>query len=216
MRLRCEEFQLLHYIFVLMLKKTPAKYYILFVIWIISQSMPLNIVTVGEIYHILQKFLSRQLFLWVFLCSQEPVIYSLSLNYFSIRYYISLAYILCCNAEVIEGPKKKSNSAINVDPDLLALLQSGAQGEERYSAHNFFLTLAACNTVIPMIKKSLSLNLDDKVTDAGAIDYQGESPDEQALVAAASAYGYALLERTTGHVVVNVSGKRTRYTTNLF
>ncbi|GJN31369.1 hypothetical protein PR202_gb19759 [Eleusine coracana subsp. coracana] len=38
----------------------------------------------------------------------------------------------------------------------------------------------------------------------------GESPDEQALVIAASAYGYTLVERTTGHIVIDVQGERIR------
>ncbi|KAJ7961065.1 Phospholipid-transporting ATPase [Quillaja saponaria] len=38
----------------------------------------------------------------------------------------------------------------------------------------------------------------------------GESPDEQALVAAACAYGYTLFERTSGHIVVDVSGEKHR------
>ncbi|XP_042388446.1 phospholipid-transporting ATPase 1-like isoform X1 [Zingiber officinale] len=108
----------------------------------------------------------------------------------------------------LEEPTKQSE--INVDSELLALLQRGIEGEERIAAHDFFLTLSACNTVIPMGKKYSSPNSDNKAVEAGAIDYQGESPDEQALVIAASAYGYALLERTTGHVVVNINGKKTR------
>lgn len=113
------------------------------------------------------------------------------------------------NAGELEEPIQQSE--ISVDSELLALLQRGIEGEERIAAHNFFLTLSACNTVIPMGKKNSSPNSDNKVVEAGAIDYQGESPDEQALVIAASAYGYTLLERTTGHVVVNVNGKKTRY-----
>lgn len=43
-----------------------------------------------------------------------------------------------------------------------------------------------------------------------AIDYQGESPDEQALVSAASAYGYTLFERTSGHIIIDVNGEKLR------
>lgn len=43
------------------------------------------------------------------------------------------------------------------------------------------------------------------------IDYQGESPDEQALVAAAAAYGFVLVERTSGHIVIDVLGEKLRY-----
>lgn len=61
-----------------------------------------------------------------------------------------------------------------------------------------------------MVKRCSSSISVEKVDDGEAIDYQGESPDEQALVIAASAYGYTLLERTTGHIVVNVNGKNMR------
>lgn len=46
--------------------------------------------------------------------------------------------------------------------------------------------------------------------DFKTINYQGESPDEQALVAAASAYGYTLFERTSGHIVIDVNGENLR------
>ncbi|RRT50457.1 hypothetical protein B296_00051724 [Ensete ventricosum] len=105
---------------------------------------------------------------------------------------------------------------ISVDPNLLALLRRSIEGEERVAAHDFFLTLAACNTVIPMVKRNPCPNSSNKVVEAGEINYQGESPDEQALVVAASSYGYTLLERTTGHVVVNVNGKKIRYMANSF
>jgi phospholipid-transporting ATPase len=87
------------------------------------------------------------------------------------------------------------------------LLQRDLAGEERIAAHEFFLTLAACNTVIPV-------PLEDPFggqTEAPLIEYQGESPDEQALVTAASAYGYTLVERTTGHIAIDVHGKRMRH-----
>ncbi|RZC55632.1 hypothetical protein C5167_014481 [Papaver somniferum] len=47
--------------------------------------------------------------------------------------------------------------------------------------------------------------------DVGAIEYQCESPDKQALVSAVSAYGY-----TSGHIMVDVNGEKlsTGYRTN--
>lgn len=80
----------------------------------------------------------------------------------------------------------------------MKLLHRELSGEERLAAHVFFLTLAACNTVIPILHEDMS------------IDYQGESPDEQALVAAASSYGYTLFERTSGHIVVDINGEKLR------
>ncbi|KAG9450281.1 hypothetical protein H6P81_010246 [Aristolochia fimbriata] len=79
---------------------------------------------------------------------------------------------------------------------------------ERLVAHEFFLILAVCNTVFPIVthRQSVSFMGSEFHEDAKAIDYQGESPDEQALVAAASVYGYTLSERTSSHIVVDVIG----------
>ncbi|XP_010922763.1 phospholipid-transporting ATPase 1 [Elaeis guineensis] len=108
------------------------------------------------------------------------------------------------------GPRRKLSSEINVDPELLALLHKDLVGEEQIAVHEFFLTLAACNTVIPIASRSSSSSANDLHDEIEVIDYQGESPDEQALVAAASAYGYTLIERTSGHIVIDVNGDRLR------
>ncbi|CAN4126271.1 unnamed protein product [Withania somnifera] len=94
----------------------------------------------------------------------------------------------------------------------MELLHIELAGEERIASHEFFMTLAACNTVIPILThSSSSCAIPSEVHDAvGTIEYQGESPDEQALVAAASAYGYALCERTSGHIVIDVNGEKLR------
>ncbi|KAL7248709.1 hypothetical protein ACSBR2_003454 [Camellia fascicularis] len=98
----------------------------------------------------------------------------------------------------------KLKSEIAVDPELEALLHTEIVGDERSDAHEFFLTLATCNTVIPILTQMNYVKM------LKAIDYQGESPDEQALVAAASAYGYTLVERTSGHIVIDVNGQKLR------
>ncbi|GAA0166956.1 primary active transporter [Lithospermum erythrorhizon] len=103
--------------------------------------------------------------------------------------------------------KWKLVSEITTDPELMELLHKNLTGEERITAHEFFLTLAACNTVIPIVTGSESFGTDDL---GGVIDYQGESPDEQALVSAASAYDYTLFERTSGHISVDVNGEKLR------
>lgn len=108
------------------------------------------------------------------------------------------------------GHRWKLKSEISVDPELEALLHKDLVGEERIAAHDFFLTLAACNAVIPMISRSSSASSTNEVHEVEAIDYQGESPDEQALVNAASAYGYTLIERTTCHIVIDVNGEKIR------
>lgn len=105
----------------------------------------------------------------------------------------------------------KLKSTINVDLELVALLHKNLADEERISAHEFFLTLAACNTVIPIVLGNSSHANSEFVDEAEAIEYQGESPDELALVAAASAYGYTLIERTSGHIVVDVNGEELRW-----
>ena len=88
------------------------------------------------------------------------------------------------------------------------MLHKDLTKEDRIAAHKFFLALAACNTVIPIHASSACTgSIDD---DVNAIDYQGESPDEIALVTAASAYGYTLCERTSGHMVINVNGEKLR------
>nr|GMD39989.1 phospholipid-transporting ATPase 1-like [Ipomoea batatas] len=105
----------------------------------------------------------------------------------------------------------KLKSDITTDFELLELLSNDLAGEERIAAHEFFLTLAACNTVIPILTQSPSSGTKNELSgNTGAVEYQGESPDEQALVAAASAYGYTLFERTSGHISIDVNGEKLR------
>ncbi|KAL4312805.1 hypothetical protein GQ457_01G035920 [Hibiscus cannabinus] len=106
----------------------------------------------------------------------------------------------------------KLKSEISVDSELMNFLHKDLAGDERIAAHLFFLTLAACNTVIPIVSQDASSGhgRSDSLGEVKAIDYQGESPDEQALVSAASAYGYTLHERTSGHIVIDVNGDKLR------
>ncbi|OAY41708.1 phospholipid-transporting ATPase 1 isoform X2 [Manihot esculenta] len=107
----------------------------------------------------------------------------------------------------------KLESTITVDSKLMKLLHKDLVEDERIAAHEFFLTLAACNTVIPIrtCDRSSSCAKSQFHEDVETIEYQGESPDEQALVAAASAYGYTLFERTSGHIVIDVNGEKLRF-----
>ncbi|XP_020237466.1 phospholipid-transporting ATPase 1 isoform X2 [Cajanus cajan] len=111
-------------------------------------------------------------------------------------------------------PKRrwKLKSEIAVDSELMTMLQKDSRRAERIAAHEFFLTLAACNTVIPILGDGgfTSCGTIELNEDIRRIDYQGESPDEQALVSAASAYGYTLFERTSGHIVIDVNGEKLR------
>ncbi|XP_010253041.1 PREDICTED: phospholipid-transporting ATPase 1-like [Nelumbo nucifera] len=110
------------------------------------------------------------------------------------------------------GRRWKLKSEITTDAELMEFLHQDLSHDERIAAHEFFLTLAACNTVIPILTRSSSSSctMTDLHEDVEAIDYQGESPDEQALVSAASAYGYTLIERTSGHIVIDVNGEKLR------
>ncbi|MQL77803.1 hypothetical protein Taro_010236 [Colocasia esculenta] len=94
---------------------------------------------------------------------------------------------------------------VKTDPELLRLLRSHDESDEKSFADNFFLALSACNTIVPILV--------DAPGQPGVklIDYQGESPDEQALAYAAASYGYVLIERTSGHIVVDVLGHRQRF-----
>ncbi|XVF84151.1 hypothetical protein PTKIN_Ptkin17bG0002800 [Pterospermum kingtungense] len=114
-------------------------------------------------------------------------------------------------AAAIHRSRWKLKSEISVDPKLMDLLHKDLAGVERLTAHEFFLTLAACNTVIPIVSHGNSSSRGrEPWGDVEAIDYQGESPDEQALVSAASAYGYTLFERTSGHIVIDINGNKLR------
>lgn len=114
-------------------------------------------------------------------------------------FYFSIAASTVCGSG-----RWKLKSEITVDSELVTLLHTGSDREERIAAHEFFLTLAACNTVIPIVSCAAS------ESNEGIVEYQGESPDEQALVSAASAYGYTLFERTSGHIVIDVNGEKLR------
>ncbi|KAG8052619.1 hypothetical protein GUJ93_ZPchr0001g30204 [Zizania palustris] len=93
---------------------------------------------------------------------------------------------------------------VRTDPQLLKLLRGGGTDEERMLFLEFFLALAACNTIVPLV-------LDTRDPKQKLIDYQGESPDEQALVYAAASYGIVLVERTSGYVVIDVLGEKRRF-----
>ena len=94
---------------------------------------------------------------------------------------------------------------MNVDREVVGLVRNGGDTEQGRNARDLFLALATCNTIVPLI-------LDGPDPKKKVIDYQGESPDEQALVSAAAAYGFVLVERTSGHIVIDVLGQTQRYT----
>ncbi|KAL8162065.1 hypothetical protein V2J09_013554 [Rumex salicifolius] len=102
----------------------------------------------------------------------------------------------------VDGQVWRPKMKVKVDAELQRLVKIGM--DEGKHIHDFFLALAACNTIVPIVTNS-----DDPAV--RILDYQGESPDEQALVYAAAAYGFALVERTSGHIVIDVQGERQRF-----
>ena len=80
---------------------------------------------------------------------------------------------------------------------------------------DYFLTLAACNTVVPTKVETVTSNVGTleleitelRSTDCFTWEYQSESPDEQALVLAAASYGFRLLSRTSNHLVIDIRGE---------
>ena len=103
----------------------------------------------------------------------------------------------------MDGVVVKPKTSVKTDPKLTALLKDGA-GAMADRARDLFLVLATCNTIVPIVE-------DTADPTAKLVEYQGESPDEQALVYAAAAYGHTLVERTSGHIILDVFGTRQRY-----
>ncbi|KAF3796595.1 Phospholipid-transporting ATPase 1 [Nymphaea thermarum] len=103
----------------------------------------------------------------------------------------------------VNGQSSKPKMKVKTNQELRELLRSGKNTERRKHAEDFFIALAACNTIVP-----LTLESEKGVK---LIDYQGESPDEQALVYAAAAHGYTLVERTSGYIVIDIHGNKQRF-----
>ncbi|KAI3798567.1 hypothetical protein L1987_33844 [Smallanthus sonchifolius] len=102
----------------------------------------------------------------------------------------------------VDGLILRPKMKVHVDMELLQLLKTGNDANKHI--YDFFLALASCNTIVPIL-------VDTSNPAEKLIDYQGESPDEQALVYAAAAYGFMLIERTSGHIVIDILGDRQRF-----
>ncbi|XP_042470971.1 phospholipid-transporting ATPase 1-like [Zingiber officinale] len=98
----------------------------------------------------------------------------------------------------------KPKMSVKTDPELVRLLRNKGESEQGKQAREFFLALACCNTIVPLV-------VDTSDPKQKLIDYQGESPDEQALVYASASYGFVLIERTSGHIIIDVLGNKQRY-----
>ncbi|WCJ19152.1 Phospholipid-transporting ATPase 1 [Euphorbia peplus] len=105
----------------------------------------------------------------------------------------------------VDGKILRPKMKVKVDSQLLQLLRSGKDTPEAKHAYDFFLALAACNTIVPITSDDPS---DPSVK---LMDYQGESPDEQALAYAAATYGFMLIQRTSGHIVIDIQGEKKRF-----
>ncbi|PPD84472.1 hypothetical protein GOBAR_DD18601 [Gossypium barbadense] len=104
----------------------------------------------------------------------------------------------------VDGKVLRPKMKVKTDPELLQFARNGKETQEGSHVYDFFLALAACNTIVPLI-------VDTPDPTVKLIDYQGESPDEQALVYAAASYGFMLIERTSGHIVIDIQGERQRF-----
>nr|XP_043607089.1 phospholipid-transporting ATPase 1-like [Erigeron canadensis] len=104
----------------------------------------------------------------------------------------------------VNGQVWKPKMKVMVDKELLKQSQTGNETKAGKQIYDFFLALAACNTIVPIV-------VDTSDPAEKLVDYQGESPDEQALVYAAAAYGFMLMERTSGHIVIDIQGERQRF-----
>ncbi|MED6211735.1 Alanine--tRNA ligase [Stylosanthes scabra] len=104
----------------------------------------------------------------------------------------------------VDGKVLKPKMKVKVNQELLQLSKNGFRDVEGKQIYDFFLALAGCNTIVPLL-------VDTSDPTVKLIDYQGESPDEQALAYAAAAYGFMLIERTSGHIVIDIHGKRHRF-----
>lgn len=113
-------------------------------------------------------------------------------------------FVLCYDLFSVEGKVFKPKMKVKVNQELLRLSKSGVANKEGKRIYDFFLALAACNTIVPLV-------IDTSDPRVKLVDYQGESPDEQALAYAAAAYGFMLIERTSGHIVIDIHGERQRY-----
>ena len=110
-------------------------------------------------------------------------------------------FIFCYCLLSVDGRILKPKMKVKVNPELLQLARSGVENVDGKRIYDFFLALATCNTIVPIV-------VDTPDPDVKLLDYQGESPDEQALAYAAAAYGFMLIERTSGHIVIDIHGQR--------
>lgn len=121
-----------------------------------------------------------------------------------------------------------------VNLSLVDAIRSPPDEKSKKCIFDFFLTLIICNSVFLLEKESRNnegLSRENKGSSReheglmretgereqeestkGQMEYQGESPDELALVKEARRYGFVLLERNSKFVEVSVLGEIQRST----
>ena len=118
-------------------------------------------------------------------------------NCFLAQHFDFLSFLLS-----VDGMVLRPKMTVKLDQDLLNLSKMEHTNEGKH-VYDFLVALAACNTIVP-----LTVETSDPAIKL--IEYQGESPDEQALAYAAASYGFMLVERSSGHIVIDIQGKRQR------
>nr|CCA16542.1 hypothetical protein SELMODRAFT_168751 [Albugo laibachii Nc14] len=100
------------------------------------------------------------------------------------------------NMECLEQQRGSDTRHVNFDgPELFMAIKGEAGKEQRKKIERFFTHLAICHSVTPEVIEG-----SDEVT------FSASSPDEQALVAGASYFGYQFVGRTPGTVQLQFHG----------
>lgn len=90
------------------------------------------------------------------------------------------------------------------------LLEDARRGKK--NVREFFRLLALCHTVMPEISKNgkaclvkpIKINQSKCFKHSGKLEYQAQSPDENALVSAARNFGFVFTERTPRSITITV------------
>ncbi|GJN07993.1 hypothetical protein PR202_ga25876 [Eleusine coracana subsp. coracana] len=95
---------------------------------------------------------------------------------------------------------------VNTDTDLVKLIRADDTEQGKY-AREFFLALATCNTIVPMTSDGPDPNTTKIVTTTRA----SRRTTSRRWSLPPAAYGFVLVERTSGHIVIDVLGEKQRY-----
>ena len=76
-------------------------------------------------------------------------------------------------------------------------------------SHTFFRLLSLCHTVMPQYGEGtqyLSFHIATITNTEGSLEYQAQSPDENALVSAARNFGFVFTERSSRTITIQARG----------